>query len=267
MKELIKKEIDKENQVHFKRLVLAEFLQHLILQSIYRHNAFRNLTFTGGTALRILYHTGRYSEDLNFSLTKKNDIELTKLLVGIQNDIKKQGIELDLYLKKEKTVFNADFRFPHLLKEFNLSPLKDQELTIKVEVDQNPPSGGKKEIMLVASPISYTISVFDLPSLFAAKLSAIFFRRYTKGRDFYDLIWFLGKGIKPDFSLLNNAIKQTQGKNYMIKEKEFKQTLIKRLESVDFKKIKSEVERFIVDKEELDFLGLGPIKSLLRNYN
>lgn len=266
MKELIKKEIQKQKQPQLKRLALAEFLQHLILQSLYRQNAFKNLTFTGGTALRLLYSSGRYSEDLDFSFTGKEKLNLEKLINSVQRDLSLQNIKFEPFIKTEKTVFKADLRFPVILYELNISPLKDQKLTIKFEIDKNPPKGGEKEILLVTSPVSYSVSVFNLPSLFATKLHAILFRKYTKGRDYYDLAWYLGKRIKPDFKLLNNAIKQTQKNPEAITEHSFKETLLKQLNSVDFKNIKNDVERFIINQEETALLTPEHIKSLLRNY-
>ena len=123
-----------------------------------------------------------------------------------------------------------------------------------------------KEEALVTSPISYTVTVFDLPSLFATKLHALFCRRYTKGRDYYDLVWYLGRKVRPNFQLLNNAIHQTQKEPVQITESNFKSELIRHLDSVDFKKIKSEVERFLIDQKESEFLEPDKIKSLLRNY-
>ena len=266
MKELIKAELNKQSQSQFKRLALAEFLQHLILQSLYRQNAFKYLTFTGGTALRLLYKTGRFSEDLDFSLTAKEDIKLTDLIQLLRKDLLLQGIEFESYVKDEKTVFKSDIRFPHILKEFNLSPLKDQKLTIKFEADRKPPKGWNKEILFVSAPVSYSVSVFDLPSLFATKLHAVFYRKYTKGRDYYDLIWYLGKQVKPNFKLLINAIKQTHPGKEKVTEKNFKEELITHLDSVNFRTIKSDVERLLINQEELKFLNAESAKSLLRAY-
>ena len=58
MKEIIQQELLKQTQPALKRLILAEFLQHLILQSLYRQGSFTHLVFTGGTALRILHSIG-----------------------------------------------------------------------------------------------------------------------------------------------------------------------------------------------------------------
>lgn len=266
MKDFIKKELDKQKQSQFKKLALTEILQHLILQSLYKQNAFKYLTFTGGTALRLLYNTGRFSEDLDFSLTQKEDIKLTELISRIQKDLLLSGIKFNPYTKDNKIVFKSDFRFPNILNEFNLSPLKDQNLTIKFEVDKNPPKGGKKEIMLIAVPVSYSVSIFDLPSLFATKLHAVFYRQYLKGRDYYDLIWYLGKQVKPNLKLLNNARKQTHPDDEEFTENNLKKRLIKHLDSIDLKKAKSDIERLIINREELNFLNVDSIKSLLRMY-
>ena len=266
MKEFIKKELGKQSQVQFKQLSLAEILQHLILQSVYKQNAFKYLTFTGGTALRLLYNTERFSEDLDFSLTQKEDIKLTVLISKIQKDLLLLGIEFKPHAKDNKVVFKSDFRFPGILKEFNLSSLPEQNLTIKFEVDKNPPKGGNKEVQLISSPVSYSLSVFDLPSLFATKLHAIFYRKYTKGRDYYDLIWYLGKQVKPKLKLLNNARRQTHPNEEDFTEENLKKRLIEHLDMVNFKKIKSDVERLIINREKLDFLNADAIKSLLRIY-
>lgn len=266
MRDLIRSELAKEPQPHLKRLVLAEFLQHMILQSLYRQRAFENLVFTGGTALRILHHTKRYSEDLDFSLGEAEGFRFQSVLETVLKDLALQKLDAELFLQKEKTVLKADLKFPALLHELQLSPLKSQKLTVKLEIDANPPAGGAKEIALVTAPLSYTVVVFDLSSLFATKLHAVFFRRYAKGRDYYDLMWYLGKGIRPNFALLNNAILQTQGKGHEINEKDFREKLIRHLESVDFAKIRADVERFVILKEELEFLAADSIKSLLRNY-
>ena len=84
-----------------------------------------------------------------------------------------------------------------------------------------------------------------------------------KGRDFYDLVWYLGKGILPNFVLLNNAIAQTEGKRVVVTEKNFGEFLLKRLENIDFAKVRKDVERFLVDKEELRLLDGELIRQLL----
>ena len=267
MKELIQKRLQQEPKAEHKRFLVAEGLQHLILQSLYRHHAFKNLAFTGGTALRILYETKRFSEDLDFSLVHPEGFHFDSLLTGVKRDLESQQFKVDMVSNSEKTVAQAELRFQGLLKEFGLSNHAEQKLMLKCKIDKNPPHGGKTEMVLVTTPLSYTVNAFDLSSLFATKLHAIFYRRYTKGRDYYDLFWYLGKKIKPNFPLLNNAIAQTRGEIFVrLTEENFKEQLLKHLESVDFKKVRHDVERFLLDSREIEFLNLSPIQSLLRHY-
>ena len=88
----------------------------------------------------------------------------------------------------------------------------------------------------------------------ATKLHACFFRKYVKGRDYYDLIWYLGKGIEPNYILLNNAIQQTEGINLKIGVDTLKAFMQKKLGSVDFNLVRRDVERFLEDKSELKML-------------
>ncbi|MBI4257213.1 nucleotidyl transferase AbiEii/AbiGii toxin family protein [Candidatus Uhrbacteria bacterium] len=266
MKDLIRQALAQERRAPLRRLVLAEFLQHFILQSLYRHGAFQALVFTGGTALRLLYHTQRYSEDLDFSLEKAIGFRFEALLKKVQKDLTSVELPFTYSVKEVKTVARADLRFPGLLQEFRLTPMPEQKLTVKCEVDRRPPKGGTKEPALVTAPISYSVTTYDLSSLFATKLHALFFRRYTKGRDYYDLMWYLGRGIQPNFTLLNNAIRQTEGKGHDITRAGFMRKLMERLESVDFKPVRLEAERFLINPEEATFLTLPHLKSLLRHY-
>src|SRR3989338_6258033 len=72
-----------------------EFLQLLILKIIYDNGYFKNLTFTGGTALRIIYKTRRFSEDLDFSLTDKTHYHFDSLVKTLQSNLEQNGFFLD----------------------------------------------------------------------------------------------------------------------------------------------------------------------------
>jgi len=265
MKEIIRRELEQHKRPELKKLALTECLQHLILQSLYRHGFFENLIFTGGTALRILYHTGRFSEDLDFSLARRK-FRFSILLDKIQKDLALQQFAFESYPREEKNVAKAELRFPGVLQEFRLSPLQGQKLTVKLEVDTHPPAGGNAEMALVAAPISYMVSVFDLPSLFATKLHAIFFRGFTKGRDYYDLMWYLGKRVRPNFTLLNHAIHQTEGSRHEILENEFKEKLLGHLKTVDFKRVRQELNRFILNPEEIRFFDYSLLENLIGRF-
>ncbi len=264
MKDILVKELKtlKTREEKFNRL--RELLQIIILKIIYDSNFSKNLVFTGGTALRILFDLKRFSEDLDFSLVNKKGYSLNKFITLLKRQLRHYMLEVDLKAKEEKTVHQLDIRFRHVLFDFHISDISQQKLFIKIEIDTKPPSGGNIEISLVQKLFFFTVTHFDLASLYATKLHACFFRKYTKGRDFYDLMWYLAKKIEPNYTLLNNAIRQTKGdKSIIINHNNFKKFLMDNLSKVNFKAVVKEVERFLPDKEELKYLNKNILISLV----
>jgi predicted nucleotidyltransferase component of viral defense system len=263
MLDLIKEAISEVETREAKIHIVREFLQVLTLKILYDKGYFKNLAFVGGTALRVLYGARRFSEDLDFSLINAEGYDPDAFLRKVVYELEKNGFSLDLKERKEETVQEAMLKFKEILFALGLSSLKDEKLSIRVEVDSNPPTGWKTDISLINRYFVFTITHFDLPSLYATKLHACFFRKYTKGRDFYDLLWYLGKKTLPNFTLLNNAIEQTEGKRADVGENNFRDFLQERLASIDFVKVRKDVERFIVDKNELRLLDSDLILKLV----
>jgi hypothetical protein len=261
MIEVIRQQLARDMTQEEKLNRAREVLQLTALKIIYDKEYFKNLSFTGGTALRVLFDLKRFSEDLDFSLVNDKGYDFGRMVSGLLKEYELYGLKVEANPKDDKNVHSVFLKFPSVLKEIGLSALKDQKLAIKLEIDSNPPKGGQVASTLVNKVYMFNIVHFDLPSLFATKLHACFFRKYAKGRDFYDLVWYLGKKITPNFILLNNAIKQTQGYDAAIDEKNLKSFLLERISKVDFLALKKDVERFLEDKSELKLLDPGLIKS------
>ncbi|MFA5271668.1 MAG: nucleotidyl transferase AbiEii/AbiGii toxin family protein [Candidatus Omnitrophota bacterium] len=240
-----------------------EFLQIVILKILYDKATLDCISFTGGTALRILFDLRRFSEDMDFSLVKKEGYNFANIHQELISGLKLHGFVVEVKSNEENKVNSLLLRFSELLKPLGLSPLHSQKLAIKLEIDTNPPMGGHLVDTLVNKTYIFNVLHFDLPSLFATKLHACFYRKYTKGRDYYDFLWYTGKKIKPNYILLNNAITQTQGKTPEINEENLKSFLLKHIKQVDFIKVKQDVERFLEDKSELKLLELKTIKQAI----
>ncbi|MCD4813005.1 nucleotidyl transferase AbiEii/AbiGii toxin family protein [bacterium] len=228
-----------------------EYLQRWILRIIFNKGMFEHLVFIGGTALRILYNLRRFSEDMDFSLIKSKGYSFSKLSKEIIQELRLNGLETEHAHKEKNTVNSGFLKFPGLLKELSLSPLAGQKLSIKLEVDVRPPKGGVIQVTPVTGEYLTVIQHYDLPSLFAGKLHALFFRPYTKGRDIYDLIWYLGKKVKPNYLFLNNAIKQTRDNHPEISSDNMKVFMRERFEKIDMAKARADVGRFLEDENEL----------------
>jgi len=244
---------------------IREFLQVISLKIIYDKNFFKNMAFVGGTALRVLFGLRRFSEDLDFSLTRKTGYNFPKINSEIVNALRLYGLNVESQVRAAGNVHSSVIKFSGLLKEAGLSALNEQKLRIKIEVDANPPKGWHIQDSVVNKTYIFGIRHFDLPSLYATKLHACFYRKFTKGRDIYDLIWYLSKQIKPNLVLLNNAIKQTEGRSPKINQLNFKEFLLREIEKIDFKEAKRDVERFLEDKAELKFFEPKAIKGLIND--
>lgn len=259
IREIIANVPTNERKVHLTR----EFLQLFILKVIYDKGYFKNLAFVGGTALRFLYNLRRFSEDLDFSLINKRGYKFEIFLERVQYDLRKAGFSLEVKKDLKGAVQSAMLKFNDILYLSGLSLDRRQKLFVKLEVDSNPPKGWNTRLSLVSKHFVFTVTHFDIPSLYATKLHACFFRKYTKGRDFYDLLWYLGRKTVPNFKLLNNAIEQTEHKRINLNRENFNEFLKERLATVDFVKVRKDVERFIEDKNELKLLDKDLILRLL----
>ena len=261
MIELLNQQIAGDMPYEMKINRLREALQLLCLKILHDKGYFSNLAFVGGTALRILYDMRRFSEDMDFSLIDKEGYNFSKLMASLERELKLNGLDLEAKPRVVKTVQSSMLKFPGLLKAVGLSGLSGQKVSVKLEIDSNPPAGWEAESTVVNKIYIINISHLALTSLCATKLHACFFRKYTKGRDFYDLVWYLGKKIKPNYKLLNNAIEQTQGRNFGISEGNIKDFLLERVAKVDFVSVRKDVERFLEDKSELQLLNKNVISK------
>jgi predicted nucleotidyltransferase component of viral defense system len=242
--------------------VLREYLQILILKILSDKKVFNNIVFVGGTALRILYGLRRYSEDLDFSLVNRKGYDFVSVLEYLKQELKLLNFNVDINYKKG-VVDSAFISFSGLLQELGLSSIKSQKISVKLEVDTNPPKGGTEENTLINDEFIFPVKHFDLPSLMAGKLHSVLCRKFVKGRDYYDLIWYLSKTITPNFRKLNNAITQTKNKIEKIDEKNWKEVLLKRLKKINFPHAKKDVERFLMNPEEGKLLSFENFEKLI----
>jgi len=109
-----------------------------------------------------------------------------------------------------------------------------------------------------------TLRHHDLPSLFAGKLHACFYREYLKGRDWYDFIWYLGRAVLPNFTFLNSAILQSQGADPHLDRETFGEFLAEGLKKTDFKQASADVRRFLIDESELDLFDREKVLAIVR---
>ena len=226
------------------------------------------LAFQGGTALRFLYSIRRYSEDLDFALERSDrGYDFQSYLRAIRSDLTHEGYNVEIKANEQRVVHSAFVRFPGLLHELSLSPHPNEILSIKIEVDTNPPAGAVLETTLVRRHATLRLQHHDPASLLAGKLHAILQRPYPKGRDLYDLVWYLSDRSwpAPNLGLLNNALRQTGWKGSPLTEISWRAAVRDRLEGIDWERIVADVRPFLEIASEVDLLTAETVEQLLES--
>jgi predicted nucleotidyltransferase component of viral defense system len=250
------------------RNLVREYLQARILESLQRSGAMIPLTFHGGTALRFLFSYGRYSEDLDFALVgNRKAYDLQAFIQSIRSDFAREGYRLETKMNIQRTVNSAWIRFPGLLFEMNLSTMENEVMAVKIEVDTSPPEGSHSTTTVVRRFVILQLHHHDKASLFAGKLHAVLQRPYPKGRDLYDLLWYLSDPAwdPPNLVFLNNALTQTNWKGERLTEGNWKMIVLSRLESLNWRMVIEDVRPFVEPGFNLDLLSLANMRGLLES--
>jgi hypothetical protein len=248
---------------------IREYLQAEILGSLQRSGAMVPLAFQGGTALRFLYSIRRFSEDLDFALERpERGYDFRKILKTAQSDLSQEGYAIDVRVSDQRVVHNAFLRFPGLLSDLGLSPHANEVFSIKLEVDTRPPAGADLTTTLVRRHLTLRLQHHDPASLLAGKLHAILQRPYPKGRDIYDLIWYLSDPAwpPPNLILLNNALAQTGWKQGPLEPDNWRGAVRERLEEVDWTRIVADVRPFLESPSEVSLLSRESLDLLLKRW-
>ena len=184
-----------------------DYIQYILLQILY--NRSQALLFKGGTALRIVYRGGRYSEDLDFNGTTSVD-EIKKLWLTLINDLGNFGIRAEI-----RNEWHSDVGY-----SFDVSyqgPLYDgrDRTKGKVRVDislRHENVDTSRE--LVASEYDdvhpFVITALTREHLMAEKVRALLLR--GKARDLYDLWLFATQGVQLDPLLVARKLAITETK-------------------------------------------------------
>ena len=251
------------------RNLAREYLQARILGSLQRSGAMIPLAFHGGTALRFLFSHGRFSEDLDFALEgNRENYDFRAYLAAIRIELSREGYQVELKVTDNKTVHSAFVRFPGLLFELSLSPQPSETLSVKIEVDTNPPQGAGLATTVVRRFVVLQLHHHDKASLLSGKLHAILQRPYTKGRDIYDMLWYLRDPTwpQPNLVLLNNALAQTHWTGGILTEGNWKEPVKQRLEKLNWDVVIRDVSPFIEPGFDLKLLTLENIEKVLNKY-
>lgn len=249
--------------------VLREYLQHVILRNLFDQDLLQQLAFHGGTALRVLHDLPRFSEDLDFH---RRDIDTNLDLGMLRNTFAErliqQGYDLSLSIRTDRTVQHAFVKFAGLLHEIGMTPHEDEKLQIKIEVDTNPPSGFTCNTSQVNEYVPYVVHHHNRPTFLAGKLHALFQREYTKGRDLYDLNFYLTRWdeVCPNLVYLNNALRQTGYSGPDLTNENWPEQTADQIRKLDWTQVRQDVAPFLLRPNDIDTLRKDLLLDELENH-
>jgi len=198
--------------VETRRNALKEELQFYILNFIYHHQEYGKWIMYGGSTLRIIHGLDRMSVDLDFevfyAITEKF---LKKLKKEIEEHFSNTyGAGTDFLTIKTNTGRGLLLKF-HVGKELSFGHPSNQ---VHVKIDLNhfvAPKTVTERRPINQDQLSFVIVTYNMSALMASKIAAIFLRGTRgvgeaiyeeKGRDIYDLLWYMNKKVVPDFDYL-----------------------------------------------------------------
>ena len=271
MKEYLRERVDQSKNAAEARLIVREYLQARVLEALQRAGAFGTWAFLGGTALRFLYQLPRFSEDLDFSRMSvpesqdHTEGDFLRYMDGIRKTFQAEVYEVDIRPRPQAVVQSAFIGFPGLLYELGLSPHVNQKISIKVEVDTNPPAHAKTERSIRRNHVLLNLFHYDKGSLFSGKLHALIHRPYVKGRDVYDLVWYLSDRTwpAPNLPLLQASLAQTGMGLSDTAVGRWRTLVAERITAMDWDRVVADVAPFLERSEEIELLTRDNVLNLL----
>lgn len=269
LKSLINKQNIQTRSSLYVRSLLKEFLQVYVLNFIYLSPQYNKIfLFTGGTCLRHCFGLNRLSEDLDFDL--KQNIDVIELKNAIEKYFKTEFMYDDLsvsILQKGKQLL---LKFP-VLKALGLAN-KSESDWLYVKMDLSPLMSkiySENTTLKTINNFNYLVTHFDLSTLMASKIVTILTRQrflgkenvnVIKGRDYFDLLWFLEKKVVPNLERINDLMKT----NYsIIQVMELVNGQVKLATTTSKQFFKQDLLPFIDNPLLLD----GYIENFEKNYN
>ena len=237
-----------------KRNAIFEVNQQIILAGLYNGGFFNEAAFYGGTCLRIFHGLQRFSEDMDFSLLAPNeDFDFTKYFQPIIDQFALVDRNVEIKKKDKKNFGKVESAF---LKDntdvYDITFQTEKSIKIKIEVDTQPPMSFHTEQKLLLLPESFMTRCFTLPCLYAGKMHALVYRAWknrVKGRDWYDLEWYVRHNVPLNFTYLHE--RALQFNNEDITKESFLEKLNEHIATTDINQVKADVLPFIRNPKEM----------------
>lgn len=187
------------------RGVLREYIQHKMLQAVFSHKLASKMAFLGGTALRIVHGSQRFSEDLDFDNFGLSEEEFLQICEHVKRQLELDGLQVEIR-NVVKGAYRCYVRIPGLLYEERLSGYVEEK--VLVQIDTVPHNFAYTPDMVTLSQFDVLTKIFVTPKdiLLAQKIYCAFHRKRPQGRDFYDLLYLWTRDLEPNYGYLEKTV-------------------------------------------------------------
>ncbi len=223
----------------FPRFMLREYLQYKILEAVFATGHANRLCFPGGTCLRIVHGNRRFSEDLDFDNRGLSADQFNEVADAVGGHLTREGYEVELK-QVMRDAWHCHIRFPGLLFEEGLSEHREEKILIQLDTDPQQFEYEPDRIILNRFEVFTTILTTPLSLLFAQKLYSILNRTRKQGRDFYDVVFLMGRRVEPDYSYLRE-------KAGIAGSDSLRHSILDICRSQDMERLAQDVEPFLFD--------------------
>lgn len=236
---------------------LREVIQEFMLAGLWRGKFFEHAAFYGGTALRLLYGLDRFSEDLDFSLLKPADtFSFEKYFGFLKAELSALGLETIFEEKSKESAIESAFLKTNTKQALISIVPGNRLIKIKFEADTQPPPGFSTEVRIILEPLPIGIRTYTQSCLFASKFHALLARSWgnrVKGRDWYDLVFFVGRGTPLDVPYLRARLAASgMGGAGPVDSKAAVALLHEKIESLDIEAARRDVLPFVADRASVE---------------
>lgn len=216
--------------------IAREYLQNLFLSYFYQQDKSEAILFKGGTALKLIHQSPRYSEDLDFSSTTATERDIRNIIEKTLDEVNREGVGLRITESK-----STSGGYLAIIE----GTVGEWEIRILINVSLRPQEV-EKEAVMITNPLRppYLVSSLHEDQMVQEKISALLTRK--KPRDFFDLYFILRKGMsrkvvasykeelmseikKIDDKAINNELKLFLPRSYWPVLRDFRKTLLKEL--------------------------------------
>ena len=260
---------------------LREILQQVALLGLWRGGFFQQAAFYGGTALRLLHGSDRFSENLDFSLlVPDTSFDFKSQVEPLRAELLAFGFDLRVELQEPaadsaiRSAFVKGGTREQLLvlsagEELMRMIPQGQILKIRLEIDTDPPPGFETELRYLFRPVPFAVRVYASPDLLAGKVHAALCRGWknrVKGRDWYDLAWYAGHAPRLRLSHLESRMRQSGHwtGTRPLDESAWRGLMEARVSALDVRQARDEVARLVADPRSLELWSHDFFRAVVR---